>query len=270
MKQSILCLWLCAGLALTLLAPEAAAQSPTKKILVNGVELSYVEQGSGVPVIFVHGGLEDYRAWDEQVVAFSNRYHALAYSRRYNFPHSGAAFAEDYSAITDAQDLAALVRKLGLAPVHVVGYSYGAYAALFFAQRHPELARSLVLSEPPLLRLLPGMADGNRLYIDFMHRVWEPAARGFRTSDEAGVKAAVDGFGDIGYSGTDQKMTFATLPPDVRSTLLDNASEWKALTRSKDAFPSLPLGAIRRIGAPTLLLSGGRSLKLSDAIDRLL
>jgi hypothetical protein len=78
MKQSILCLWLCAGLALTLLAPEAAAQSPTKKILVNGVELSYVEQGSGVPVIFVHGGLEDSRAWDEQVVAFSNRYHALA------------------------------------------------------------------------------------------------------------------------------------------------------------------------------------------------
>ena len=51
-----------------------------------------------------------------------------------------------------------------------------------------------------------------------MTRVWEPAARGFRDGDEAGVKAAVDGFGELGYSGTDQKMTFATLPPRSRAS----------------------------------------------------
>jgi len=28
---------------------------------VSGAELSYVDQGKGVPVVFVHGGLEDYR-----------------------------------------------------------------------------------------------------------------------------------------------------------------------------------------------------------------
>ena len=61
----------------------------------------------------------------------------------------------DYSAIVDADDLAALIRKLKLAPAHIVGVSYGAYVALFLAARHPELVRSLVLSEPPVLRWLP-------------------------------------------------------------------------------------------------------------------
>lgn len=221
-------------------------------------------------MVFVHGGLEDYRAWEPQVEAFSKQYRAIAYSRRYNYPNSGAAFADNYSAITDAEDLAALIRKLALPPVHVVGYSYGAYAALFLAARHPELVRSLVLSEPPVLRLLSGVPGGAPLFTDFMSKVWKPATRGFRAGDQAGVTAAVNGFGELGYSGTDEKMTFAALPPEVRSALLENASEWKALTMSKDAFPSLPLGAIRRIDAPVLLLSGARSLKLAGAIDGLL
>ncbi len=81
------------------------------------------------------------------------------------------------------------------------------------------------------------------------------------------MTAAINGFGAIGYSGTDEKMSFANLPPEVRSGLLENAAEWRALTMSKDAFPAIPLSAIKRIQAPTLLLSGGRSLKLSHAID---
>ena len=79
--------------------------------------------------------------------------------------------------------------------------------------------------------------------------------------------AAINGFGELGYSGTDEKMTFATLPPEVRTVVLENAPEWKALTMSKDAFPVIPLSAIRDLKIPTLLLSGRRSLKLSNAID---
>jgi non-heme chloroperoxidase len=252
------------------MSPLVAAQSPPKVALVNGVELHYIEKGSGAPVIFVHGGLEDYRAWADQVEAFSKRYHAVAYSRRYNFPNARTAFADDYSAITDAEDLAALITRLGLAPAHVVGYSYGAYAALILAQRHPELVRSLVLAEPPVLRLLPDIAGGQPLLVDFMSKVWQPTAEGFRVSEEAGVRAAVNGFGDIGYSGTDEKMTFESLPPDVRGFLVENAPEWKALTSSKDAFPSLPVADIKRIKTPTLLMGGAQSLALAHAIDGLL
>jgi len=37
-----------------------------KKVRVNSVELHYLEVGKGIPVIFVHGGLDDYRMWEAQ------------------------------------------------------------------------------------------------------------------------------------------------------------------------------------------------------------
>ncbi len=267
MKRLMICLSLCAALPTALLAQETTAQTTLAKVRVNGVELHYVDQGSGVPVVFVHGGLEDYRSWQGQVETFSKRYRVIAYSRRYNYPNSHAAPESNYSALVDAEDLAALIKKLHLAPAHIVGVSYGAYTALLLAVRHPALVRSLVLSEPPLLRWLPEMEGGKPLFTDFMNKVWDPAARGFREGDEAGVTAAVDGFGEIGYSGTDQKMTFAALPPEARSVLLENAPEWRALTMSKDAFPAVPLDAVRSMKAPTLLLSGQRTLELSKVID---
>jgi pimeloyl-ACP methyl ester carboxylesterase len=226
-----------------------------------------VDRGIGVPVIFIHGGLDDYRAWDPQLTAFARGYRAIAYSRRYNFPNSGAAFGNSYSSIVDADDLATLIAALGLPPAHIVGDSYGAYVALLLAIKHPELVRSMVLSEAPVMPLLLEIEGGRPLFTEFMTTVWKPTTLGFRKSDEAGVAAAVDGFGELGYSGTDEKMTFATLPPEARSGLLENAPEWRALTMSKNAFPAISLSEIKRIQAPTLLLSGGRSLKLSNAID---
>ena len=270
MRNPTGCFWFLAGLALALIGAQADAQGPVQKVRVNGVELHYIDKGAGVPVIFVHGGLEDYRAWSEQVEAFSTRYHAVAYSRRYNFPNAAADVADDYSPNVDAEDLAALIRRLKLAPAHVIGYSYGAYAALVLALRHPELVRSLVLAEPPALRLLPGVAGGQALLDEFMTKLWQPAGAGFRQSDEAGVRAAVDGFGELGYSGTDEKMTFDSLPPEIRAVVLDNAAEWRALTSSKDAFPSVSTRAIERMKTPTLLMGGARSLSLAHAIDGLL
>lgn len=267
MNRPLLCLILGSLLLLGILPREAAGQPAPRAVRVNGVELHYVEQGSGVPIIFVHGGLEDFRAWTGQVDAFSQQYRALAYSRRYNYPNSGVAFGSSYSAAVDAEDLAAFIKKLDLAPAHIVGASYGAYVALLLAAKHPELVRSLVLAEPPVLRWLAKIEGGQPLYAEFMRVVWGPATRGFRQGNEAGVTAAVNGFGELGYSGTDQKMTFADLPPEYKSVILENAAEWKALTMSRDAFPPLSFGEVRRIEAPTLLLSGQRSLKLAGLID---
>jgi pimeloyl-ACP methyl ester carboxylesterase len=264
----IICFVLGAFLSQPLLAQESPSPGSLKPIRVNGVELHYLDQGTGVPVIFVHGGLEDYRAWLPQMGAFSEHYRTIAYSRRHNYPNSSVKLGTDYSAIVDAEDLAALIQTLKLGPAHIVGVSYGAYVALFLAARHPRLVRSLVLSEPPILRWLPELEGGKPLYIDLMTKLWEPTTRSFREGDEAGVKAAIDGFGELGYSGTSEKMTFATLPRDVQMLLLSNATEWRALTMSKDAFPELPFNTVRQIKAPTLLLSGQRSLALHAAIDR--
>ena len=62
MNKVMLCLSLCAVLPLALHAQDATSQASPMKVRVDSVELHYVEQGSGIPVVFIHGGLEDYRA----------------------------------------------------------------------------------------------------------------------------------------------------------------------------------------------------------------
>jgi len=42
---------------------DTPAASPAS-LLVDGVRLQYVEQGSGAPVVLVHGSLADYSYWE--------------------------------------------------------------------------------------------------------------------------------------------------------------------------------------------------------------
>jgi non-heme chloroperoxidase len=97
---------------------------------VNGVELHYLDRGQGEPIVFVHGGLTDYREWEPVAKQLQNEYRTITYSRRYNFPNDNPLSMTDHSAIVEAADLAALNRYLHLGPMHVVGVSYGAYTAL--------------------------------------------------------------------------------------------------------------------------------------------
>jgi pimeloyl-ACP methyl ester carboxylesterase len=109
-----------------------------KNVLVNGVKLHYLEKGSGTPVVLIYGGLGDYREWNPQIERISSHYRVIAYSRRYNYPNNNAEIPPDHSAIVEARDLAALLDELKRERVHIVGYSYGALTALFFATEHPE------------------------------------------------------------------------------------------------------------------------------------
>ena len=70
-----------------LLCGRAIGQSaqPTK-IRVRGVELHYIEQGQGEPLILLHGGQGDYRSWEPQMKVLSPQFRVISYSRRYNYP----------------------------------------------------------------------------------------------------------------------------------------------------------------------------------------
>ncbi len=54
-----------------------------------------------------------------------------------------------------AEDAAALIEILGLAPVAVYGSSGGAIVALDLALRYPTLVRGAILHEPPIFAVLP-------------------------------------------------------------------------------------------------------------------
>lgn len=128
-------------------------------IEIGGRQLHYVEQGgedSEQPVIiFVHGSLDDYRCWQYQMDSFSKKYRTISYSRRFAHPNRWIGnVAKDNTIKGNAKDLAELIRKLDVAPAHLVGASYGAFIALYCVSKHPELAKTMVLNEPPIMEFL--------------------------------------------------------------------------------------------------------------------
>lgn len=218
-----------------------------QRIPLNGTELTYTEQGTGAAVVFVHGSLDDLRSWRYQMEPFAARYRAVAYSRRYHYPNPWTGDGSDYAAQLHADDLAALIEALGLAPAHLVTSSYGGNIALYLTAQRPELVRSLVLCEPPLLPWLAHIEGGAALWDDFVQRVWLPARRAFEAGDlEAGARTFLDGV--MG------RPTFEHLNPRARAMIMDNAPEMRAETLANNYFPPFTCEDAGRIRQPVLLL----------------
>lgn len=253
--------------ALTLGAIVMAGASPDiRSVNIGpGVTLHYVDQGRGTPVIFVHGSISDGGYWSDQIGPFSQHYRAIAYSRRYNFPNHNPPIA-GYSALTDADDLAAFIQALHLGKVVVVGHSYGALTALLFAQRHPALIRALVLAEPPAVSLLndlppPQTAKGKAMYADIQRRMVRPMQRDFRRGDrDAGVADFIDYVFNNPHAWKD-------MSPSDRADTMRDAHEWDVMMTRGTLFPTISPQAVRTIRTPALVMSGDRSYPFLGLID---
>jgi len=246
----------CSLLPLPILAQKVGVAS----VHVNGVDLAYAERGRGDPLILLHGGQGDYRSWEPQVEALAGRFRVISYSRRYNYPNDNPITADYRSAFTDADDLAALIRQLDLGPVHLVGTSAGALAALVLATEKPEMVRTLVLAEPPIHSWAKNDPSGQPLYREFMNSIWEPAGAAFRAGDDQGaMQILVDGFGGTGR--------FDALSPASRTVAMQNARFFKAATASPDPFPDIPKDGVRRLTMPVLIVTGETTIRLHQFIN---
>lgn len=250
-------------LALALLSPHSLAQPsvlspPMQTVAIgNGINLHYLDLGKGVPVIFVHGSLSDAGYWAGQLGEFAKRYRAIAYSRRYNYPNSNPD-RSGYSAVVDAEDLAAFIGVLHLGKVVVIGHSYGALTALFLAAKHPELVRALVLAEPPavsLLAYMPGdeAKTGKAMFDDIQQRMVLPMQQEFGRGDrDAGIGIFID------YVFNDPH-AWVQMPQSARDETLRDVHEWDVMLTTGTLFPEIAPDTIRKITTPSLLLSGAKS-----------
>src|SRR5436853_4520607 len=50
---------------------------------VIGTHIKYVEEGQGAPIVFVHGGVSDHRAWEAQREIVARHYRFIAIDQRY-------------------------------------------------------------------------------------------------------------------------------------------------------------------------------------------
>ena len=111
----------------------------------NGIRLYYEESGKGTPVVFVHEFSGDLHSWDAQVQRFSRRYRCIAFNARGYPPSDVPESVSKYSYRIAADDIANLMRHLGVRKAHLIGCSMGAYTTLQFGLRHPRMALSLTL-----------------------------------------------------------------------------------------------------------------------------
>ena len=239
-----------------LLAMNIFAQdvSPAK-VRVRSVELSYIEQGTGEPMILLHGGQADYRSWQPHLPVLARKFRVIAYSRRYNYPNENPIDSSRHSAYVEADDLIAFIKKLGLKRVHLVGTSIGAYAALIAAVKHPEMVSSLVLAEPAINAWVKDTPE----YRDFMSNAWLPAAEAFRAgNDKDAMRYLVDIFGGPG--------TFDRMPPAAVEVAMQNSKFFKAATLSTEHTPDISKDKVRRLKMPILIISGEHTFPMSKLI----
>lgn len=150
---------------------------------ISDISLYYERVGEGPTILFVHGIFGNADAWAGQAARLSDRYTCVRYDRRgYTRSTRGTATVTD---AVHADDAAALIEALGLAPCLVVGSSSGAAITVDVALRHARLLRGVVLSEPPLFSVYPDA--GHELMSEIAPRIDEAMATG-------GPPAGVDAF----------------------------------------------------------------------------
>ncbi len=122
-----------------------------------GAKLFYEEAGQGWPIVFVHEFAADYREWEAQVRHFSRGYRCITPNARGYPPSDVPENLNQYGWELAVDDIAAVMRGLGLEHAHIVGLSMGGYAALQFGLKHRDMASAIVAAgagsgSPPALR----------------------------------------------------------------------------------------------------------------------
>lgn len=108
---------------------------------IGGATLSGLEQGEGLPVVFLHAGVCDKRMWLDQMDAVAARgWHAIAYDRR----GYGESTSED-EPFSHLEDLEALLQEMDVHAAILVGCSMGGGLAVDFALAYPGRVIGLVL-----------------------------------------------------------------------------------------------------------------------------
>src|SRR3954447_26799260 len=117
-----------------------------KALLKSGLKLHYQRTGRGPDLVMIHGLTGNLAVWHLKIIPMlMDRFRTLSYDLRGHgyseMPPSG------YSSDDMARDLEGLLDKLGIEQADLVGHSFGADIALYFALVHPERVRKVVAIE---------------------------------------------------------------------------------------------------------------------------
>jgi pimeloyl-ACP methyl ester carboxylesterase len=110
---------------------------------LNSLRFHYLDwEGSGPPLVMLHGFTGHAHTWDHTAAALTTHYHVLALDQR---GHGDSEWAPTYGSRVMIDDVLAFCQALDLSQVTLMGLSMGGNVAYLFAAAHPELVERLVV-----------------------------------------------------------------------------------------------------------------------------
>ena len=169
-------------------------QFKRQTVEANGAQLYTEVRGSGPSVLFIQGALGDAGFFERVADLLSDEFTTVIYDRRGNSRSPRPAGWQTTSADEHADDSAALLGALDVAPAAIFGTSSGGVIGLNLLIRYPDLVRGAMLHEPGLFASRP---DAHMFIAQLMPLIEEAMATG-------GPRAALERFvrtvgGDAAY-----------------------------------------------------------------------
>ena len=198
-----------AAAALALHAPAGA-----ESVQVNGIELHYDVQGSGEPLIMLHGFAMCGTMWTPVLQELAKRYRVINVDMRGHGRSTNPS--NKFTHAQSAEDVRALMDSLGIKQARAIGFSSGGMTLLHLATKHPDRlskmvvvgatthfgdqARAMIRSEsgslpPPVLKTFfscaaRGEPQVNELMTQFAHFADTTDDMNLTPADLAKVKAS--------------------------------------------------------------------------------
>jgi pimeloyl-ACP methyl ester carboxylesterase len=127
--------------------PTEGTQSVEDHVMLGGVRTWYATHGAGDPLVLLHPGLVDARAFGPNLAVWSARFHTFTPERR---GHGHTPDVEGPLTFERmATDTIAFIETVVGRPTRLLGVSDGAVVALLTAVRRPDLVARLVVIAGP-------------------------------------------------------------------------------------------------------------------------
>jgi pimeloyl-ACP methyl ester carboxylesterase len=150
---------------------------------VNGIQLYYAIVGHGTPVVLLHGGLANSDYFGHQVTALAPHHMVILVDSRGHGRSTRDAQAYSYDLMAD--DVVALLDKLKIETVDIVGWSDGAIQGLDLAMRYPKRVHKIFAFGANTK--ISGLKDGfdqNPTFAAFIQRAGEDYKNLSKTSQD--------------------------------------------------------------------------------------
>ena len=185
---------------------SSPATMEMKRAPVEGGEIEYIVQGSGEPILLIHGAhIADAYMPLMSESALSD-YQLIRYRRRGYAGSSPAEGPVETYIARAAADAISLLNHLGIDHAHIAGHSSGGIIALQVAQDAPDIVKSLILLEPAIVKVPANAGPESQEFGDALYELY----------NAGNSSGALDLFlGGEGVIGPEWRSDLAELIPDA-------------------------------------------------------